>query len=222
MLAVGFSLGFYVIMESRLGALAAMRESWRAVLELGLLRVSAVYLAGFIGVLFVGAISGATAAVLGAPPQAELLSRLVLAALWAGVTALVVAAVYDRRGATRSAGRAPDGRAQPLDSDPAQRPAHQRSLGGTDPGDDRLPAGAMREVVGEIHAGVDRQTAARSVEAPFRPVGEAQRRRSPLPRLRRGTAGWRWKRTAKGCGSAVPATGERMSSPRNSAPSAAR
>ena len=95
-LAVGFSLGFYVIMESRLGALAAMRESWRAVLELGLLRVSAVYLAGFVGVLFVGAISGATAAVFGAPPQAELLSRLVLAALWAGVTALVVAAVYEQ------------------------------------------------------------------------------------------------------------------------------
>lgn len=94
--AVGFSLGFYVIMESSLGPVAAMRASWRAVLELGLIRVFLVYLVGLFGVLSIGVVSGATAAILNAPPQAELLSRLILAAIWAGATALVVAAVYEQ------------------------------------------------------------------------------------------------------------------------------
>lgn len=94
--AVGFSLGFYVIMESSLGPVAAMRASWRAVLELGLIRVFLVYLVGLLGVLSIGIVAGATAALLNAPPQAELLSRLVLAAIWAGATALVVSAVYEQ------------------------------------------------------------------------------------------------------------------------------
>lgn len=94
--AVGFSLGFYVIMESQLGPIAAMRASWRAVLELGLIRVFAVYVVGLLGVLSIGAVAGATAAIFGTPPQVELLARLILAAIWAGATALVVAAVYEQ------------------------------------------------------------------------------------------------------------------------------
>ncbi len=94
-LAVVFSLGFYIIMESRLGPLAAMRESWRAVMTLGWWPVFAVYLVSFLGVIALALISGVVGFMFGAPLFGEI-AQVVFVAGWTAVTALVIAAVYEQ------------------------------------------------------------------------------------------------------------------------------
>ena len=93
--AVAFSLGFYIMMESRLGAVAAMRGSWRAVMALGWWPVFSVYLVSFLGIIALTLLSGAVGFLLGAPLAAQVV-QLLLVACWAAVTALVIAAVYEQ------------------------------------------------------------------------------------------------------------------------------
>lgn len=102
--AVVFSLGFYVIMESRLGPIAAMQASWRAVMALGWWPVFAVYLVSFLGIMVLAVFSGAVGLALGAPLAGEIV-QLALVAAWTAATSLVIAAVYEQ--ARRNQDRAP-------------------------------------------------------------------------------------------------------------------
>ena len=222
-LAVGFSLGFYVIMESRLGALAAMRESWRAVLELGLLRV----VRGLSGGVYRRALrrrdlrrdgGGIRRAAAGGAAVAPRARRPVGRRHGAGRRRGL------RTGAAQQGARA--GRLTAVARLPAQtRRSDQRTS---------VPsAGQTPAMTACRQARCVKSSAKYTLALTARLPPEASRRHS-APSARRSaaarpcrasaaaTAGWRWKRTAKGCGSAAPATGERMSSPRNSAPSAAR
>lgn len=105
-LAVAFSLGFYIVMESDLGPVAAMRESWRAVMALGWWPVFAVYAVGFAGVMALVTFSGMVGQFARAPLVGELL-QMVLSGVWAALTGLVIAAVYEQARRNRERAGAP-------------------------------------------------------------------------------------------------------------------
>ena len=105
-LAVAFSLGFYIVMESDLGPIAAMRESWRAVMSLGWWPVFAVYAVGFAGVIALVTFSGMVGQFARSMLIGELL-QMVLSGVWAALTGLVIAAVYEQARRNRERAGAP-------------------------------------------------------------------------------------------------------------------
>ncbi len=93
--AVGFSLGFYILMDSKLGPFGAMRASWRAVATLGWGRVFLVYLVSFLGVLILSLFAEGIAMAVRTPVVGEALQLIVIAP-WTAATTLVIAAVYEQ------------------------------------------------------------------------------------------------------------------------------